>query len=213
MRYTSQGGGPCDGALNGAVIPVPLSSGSAGHPVSAHAFAMRATVPASVTRVASPSTTTSASRIDTAIEQRGSRPTLRLFRVPAPVWNQNAVHPQSTDRSHMRASVLVDGHEPCRASVVRRSRRRARIELLDDFGPVHRREAVRGPQVDDVHCASPFVVRRRATTCRSSDVQVSAESSCARCPRGSRRTRRRRPRGRAGRRCRPCGRRDPGAPS
>src|SRR6266545_2275702 len=90
MRYTPQGGGPCDGALNGAVIPEPLSSGSAGQPESAHAFAMRATVPASVTRVASPSTTTSASRIDTAIEQRGSRATLRLFRVPAPVWNQNA---------------------------------------------------------------------------------------------------------------------------
>jgi len=27
MRYTFHGGGPCDGALNGAVMPEPLSSG------------------------------------------------------------------------------------------------------------------------------------------------------------------------------------------
>src|SRR5712692_8239320 len=88
MRYTFHGGGPCDGALNGAVMPDPLSSGSAGQPLSAHAFAIRATRPGSVTRAASPSITTSASRIDTAIEHRGSRATLRPFRVPAPVWNQ-----------------------------------------------------------------------------------------------------------------------------
>src|SRR5690349_24953960 len=88
MRYTFHGGGPCDGALNGAVMPDPLSSGSAGQPPSAHAFATRARAPRSVTLVALPSTTTSASRIDTAMEQRGSRSTLRLFRVPAPVWNQ-----------------------------------------------------------------------------------------------------------------------------
>src|SRR6266516_1435223 len=66
MRYTFHGGGPCDGALNGSVMPGPLSSGSAGQPLSAHAFAMRATTPGSVTRAASPSITTSASRIDTA---------------------------------------------------------------------------------------------------------------------------------------------------
>src|ERR1700677_3683411 len=42
MRYTFHGGGPCDGALNGAVMPGPLSSGSAGQPWSAHAFAIRA---------------------------------------------------------------------------------------------------------------------------------------------------------------------------
>src|SRR5690348_11989304 len=51
MRYTFHGGGPCDGALNGAVMPDPLSSGSAGQPWSAHAFAMRATASGSVTRV------------------------------------------------------------------------------------------------------------------------------------------------------------------
>src|SRR3954447_7989857 len=90
MRYTFHGGGPCDGALNGAVMPDPLSSGSAGQPPSAHAFAIRATAPGSVTRAASPSTTTSASRIDTAIEHRESRATLRAFSVLAPVWNQNA---------------------------------------------------------------------------------------------------------------------------
>src|SRR5215467_3323214 len=89
MRYTFHGGGPCDGALNGAVMPDPLLSGSAGQPLSAHAFAIRATASGSVTRAASPSITTSASRIDTAIEHRGSRARLRPFRVPAPVWNQN----------------------------------------------------------------------------------------------------------------------------
>src|SRR5579859_7326934 len=88
-RYTFHGGGPCDGALNGAVMPDPLSSASAGQPLSAHALATRATAPGSVTRAASPSITTSASRIDTATEHRGSRATLRPFRVPAPVWNQN----------------------------------------------------------------------------------------------------------------------------
>ena len=50
MRYTFHGGGPCDGALNGAVMPGPLSSGSAGQPLSAHAFAMRSTAPGSVAR-------------------------------------------------------------------------------------------------------------------------------------------------------------------
>jgi hypothetical protein len=90
MRYTFHGGGPCAGALNGAVMPDPLPSGSAGQPLSAHAFAMRASAPGSVTRVASPSMTTSASRTDTAIEHRGSRATLRPLRVPEPVWNQNA---------------------------------------------------------------------------------------------------------------------------
>ena len=79
MRYTFHGGGPCDGALNGAVMPGPLSSGSAGQPLSAHASAMRASASGSVTRAASPSTTTSAPRTDTATEHRGSRATLRPF--------------------------------------------------------------------------------------------------------------------------------------
>src|SRR3974390_1231406 len=37
-RYTFHGGGPSVGALNGAVMPAPLTSGSAGQPLSAHAF-------------------------------------------------------------------------------------------------------------------------------------------------------------------------------
>src|SRR5215211_8026509 len=88
MRYTFHGGGPCDGALNGAVMPEPLSSGSAGQPLSAHAFASRATAGGSVTRTASPCTTTSASLMDTATAHRGLRATLRAFRVGDPVWNQ-----------------------------------------------------------------------------------------------------------------------------
>src|SRR5258707_10726014 len=59
MRYTFHGGGPCDGALNGAGMPGPLSSGSAGQPLSAHAFPINATAPSSVTPPAVPSITTS----------------------------------------------------------------------------------------------------------------------------------------------------------
>src|SRR5579863_10504105 len=95
MRKTFHGGGPCDGALNGAVIPAPVSSSSAGHPWSAQALARRVSAAGSVSRAASPSATTSASRIDTAIEQRGSRATLRLFFVPVPVWNQKLPSNQS----------------------------------------------------------------------------------------------------------------------
>src|SRR5205809_2421827 len=113
MRYTFHGGGPCDGALNGAVMPDPLSSGSAGQPLSAHAFAMRATAPGSVTRTASPSITTSASRIDTATEHRGSRATLRPLRVPAPVWNQNVPSTQRAPTAvtcGLPSSLTVDSH-------------------------------------------------------------------------------------------------------
>jgi hypothetical protein len=54
-------------------------------------------------RAASPSITTSALRIDTAIEQRGSRATLRHFRVPVPVWNQNV------PSSHMAPTAVTCG--------------------------------------------------------------------------------------------------------
>src|ERR1700748_2508238 len=120
MRYTFHGGGPCDGALNGAVMADPLPSGSAGQPWSAHAFATRPSAPGSVTRAASPSMTTSAPRTDTATEHRRSRATLRPYRVPAPVWNQNvpSSHRAQT-RGHMRAAVLVDGGQPGRAGVHR----------------------------------------------------------------------------------------------
>src|SRR5215510_775867 len=113
MRYTFHGGGPCDGALNGAVMPDPLSSGATGQPLSAHAFATRATAPRSVTRAASPSITTSASRIDTAIEHRGSRSTLRPLRVPAPVWNQNVPSTQRAPTAvtcGLPSSLTVDSH-------------------------------------------------------------------------------------------------------
>src|SRR5947208_475466 len=43
MRYTCHGGGPCNGALNGAVMPAPLSSGSAGQPPSAQALPAQST--------------------------------------------------------------------------------------------------------------------------------------------------------------------------
>ena len=49
-----------------------------------------ATVAASVTRSATPSTTRSNSSVATARQQRGSRATLRPLRVPSPVSNQNA---------------------------------------------------------------------------------------------------------------------------
>src|SRR5918994_1017503 len=49
-RYTCHGGGPCDGAFKGAGMPEPVSSGSAGQPLSAQDFAIRATMPGSVTR-------------------------------------------------------------------------------------------------------------------------------------------------------------------
>src|SRR5262249_10981074 len=113
MRYTFHGGGPCVGALNGAVMPDPLSSGATGQPLSAHAFATRATAPRSVTRAASPSITTSASWIDTAIEHRGARATLRPFRVPAPVWNQNVPSTQRAPTAvtcGLPSSLTVDSH-------------------------------------------------------------------------------------------------------
>jgi hypothetical protein len=149
MRYTFHGGDPCDGALNGAVIPDPLSSASAGQPPSAHAFAMRATRPGSVTCAASPSTTTSASRIDTAIVQRGSRATLRPFRV-SPVWNQNVPSSQRAPTAltcGLPSSLTVASHV-VREFVRVRSRRRSRFDLLDDGGPIHRRQPVRCPKLN-----------------------------------------------------------------
>src|SRR5580698_10347412 len=113
MRYTFHGGGPSDGALNGAVMPDPLSSGSAGQPLFAHAFAMRANASGSVTRTASPSITTSASLTDTATEQRGSRATLRPLRVPAPVWNQNVPSTQRAPTAvtcGLPSSLMVHSH-------------------------------------------------------------------------------------------------------
>src|SRR6202167_4910362 len=115
MRYTFQGGGPCDGALNGAVMPGPLASGSAGQPLCAHAFAIPPARPGSVTRADRPPARTPGVRRDIA-PLPGACPRLEPER---------AVKPQGTDRSHMRAAVLVDGGETGRAGVhrVRRWRR------------------------------------------------------------------------------------------
>src|SRR6266568_2881848 len=55
----------------------------------------------------------------------------------------------------MRAAVLVDGRQPRRAGVRRvRSWRRPRIELLDNGGPIHRRQPIRLTQIGDLHEAS-----------------------------------------------------------
>jgi len=70
-------------------------------------------VAGSVSRAASPSATTSASRIDTAIEQRGSRATLRPFRVPDPVWNQKLPSSQSAPTAvtcGLPSSLTVESH-------------------------------------------------------------------------------------------------------
>src|SRR5215213_6116595 len=65
------GGGPSVGALNGAVMPAPESSGCAGHPPAAHRAAISATVAGSVTRCASPAIITSNPFVATLIVQRG----------------------------------------------------------------------------------------------------------------------------------------------
>src|SRR4051794_7865378 len=63
-----------------------------------------------------------------------------------------AIKPQGADRSHMRTAVLVDRGQPRRARVRRvRSRGCARIEVLDDGVPVHRRQPLFRSQVDDLH--------------------------------------------------------------
>src|SRR2546430_1097819 len=70
-------------------MPVPESSGCAGHPLFAHNPAISATIFGSVTRRASPATITSKPFVATLIEQRGSRATLFALRVRSPVWNQH----------------------------------------------------------------------------------------------------------------------------
>src|SRR6476620_7684636 len=69
-------------------MPVPESSGSAGHPPLAHDAAISVTTFGSVTRRATPATITSKPFVATPIEQRGSRATFLALRVLSPVWNQ-----------------------------------------------------------------------------------------------------------------------------
>src|ERR1700704_5419733 len=70
-------------------MPVPESSGWAGHPLFAHKAAISATIFGSVTRRASPATITSKAFVATLIVQRGSRATFFALRVRSPVWNQH----------------------------------------------------------------------------------------------------------------------------
>src|SRR5215203_1744199 len=70
-------------------MPVPDSSGCAGHPLFAHNAAISATVVRTVTRRASPETVTSKLFVATLIVQRGSRATFFALRVRAAVWNQH----------------------------------------------------------------------------------------------------------------------------
>src|SRR4051794_25169101 len=70
-------------------MPVPESSGCAGHPLCAHNAAISATVEGSVTRCASPATITSKPLVATLIVHRGSRATFLALRVRSPVWNQH----------------------------------------------------------------------------------------------------------------------------
>src|ERR1700733_417867 len=75
-----------------------------------------------------------------------------LARTRARLEPERAVRPEGTDRSHMRAAVLVDGGQPRRAGVRHiRSRSRPRIELLGNHGPIHRRQPIRLTQIDDLH--------------------------------------------------------------
>src|SRR5918995_1641037 len=64
-------------------MPVPESSGCAGHPLFAHNAAISATIVGSVTRRASPETITSKPFVATLIVQRGSRATAFAG------WNQH----------------------------------------------------------------------------------------------------------------------------
>src|SRR5438270_7503644 len=70
-------------------MPVPESSGRAGHPLFAHNPAISATIFGSVTRRASPATITSKPLLAALIGQRGSRATFFALRVRSPVWNQH----------------------------------------------------------------------------------------------------------------------------
>src|SRR5205823_520341 len=93
-------------------MPVPESSGWAGHPLFAHKAAISATIFGSVTRRASPATITSKPFVATLIVQRGSRATLFALRVRSPVWNQHA---------YQSAPTLVTCGLPSPFSVVSRT--------------------------------------------------------------------------------------------
>src|SRR4029077_8478960 len=69
-------------------MPVPESSGCAGHPPFVHNAAISATIFGSVTRRASPETITSKPFVATLMLHAGPRATFFALRVRSPVWNQ-----------------------------------------------------------------------------------------------------------------------------
>src|SRR4051794_30735156 len=103
-------------------MPAPESSGCAGHPLVAHKAAISATILVSVTRRASPATTTSKPFVATLIEQRGSRATFFAFRVCWPVWNQQ-------ERACQSAPTVVTCGLPSRFSVVSQN-----VDRFGDLG-------------------------------------------------------------------------------
>src|SRR5438067_9960066 len=110
MRYTFHGGGPCDGALNGAVMPDPTLVGlrrpSVVRPRLRNA---RQRVP-----FGHPRRVTLDHDVRVADRHRDRTPRIArevaaLARTRARLEPERAVQPQGTDRSHMRAAVLVEG--------------------------------------------------------------------------------------------------------
>ena len=156
MRYTFHGGGPCDGALNGAVMPDPLSSGSAGRTV------VRPRLRNTRHRARLGHSRSITLDYDVRLADRHRDRTPRIARDIAPLPRararlepEHAVEPQGTDRGHMRATVLVDGGQPGRAGVQRvRIRRRPCSKLLSNCGPIHRRQPIRLTKIDDLHKVS-----------------------------------------------------------
>jgi hypothetical protein len=121
----------------------PLSSGSAGHPLSAQAFAIRA----SATGLGHSRRISLEYDVRTSDRHRDRAPRIARDIAPLPracarLEPEGAIQPQGTDRSHMRAAVLVDRGQPGRTAasmVLPRSRlnRRAR--------PPRRTRTGRGP--------------------------------------------------------------------
>src|SRR5262245_61156926 len=87
-----------------------------------------------------------------------------LPRTCARLEPERAVHPEGTDRSHMRAAVLVDCRQPRRVGVRRvRWRCRPRIELLDNGLPIHWGQPFSLTQIYDLHIQNlPAVLPGRA---------------------------------------------------
>src|SRR5580765_416753 len=115
-------------------MPVPESSGSAGHPPFAHNAAISDTTFGSVTRRASPATITSKPFVATLMEQRGSRATFFALRVRSPVWNQHEPACQS-------APTLVTCGLPSAFRVVSQNVERVG-ELRCNLGPLYRGQPI-----------------------------------------------------------------------